>query len=316
MATLIAERAHTLTPYPQVRMRCIACQRNVSTLRCEACGYFTESRDGIVHALLPERAAHFQKFVQDYEHIRAQEGRGACDEAFYLSLPWCEQGRPNSGQWRIRAGSYRYLSRRILRSLGRGSRVLDLGAGNCWLSHRLARRGMQPVAVDLLTNREDGLGAAVHYRRHLREPIPRFQAEFTRLPFADSQFDAAIFNASLHYAEDVLATVREALRCVRPGGLVLILDTPWYAREASGDAMVAERQASFRKQYNTASDSLRSLEFLTPRRLAWLEQALSIRWREHRPWYGVAWALRPWKALLLGRRVPSRFRMYVARKPQ
>ncbi len=98
---------------------------------------------------------------------------------------------------------------------GEGGRILDLGAGNCWMSFRLALSGYRPVAVDLLTNDHDGLGAATHYRKHLNILFPRFQAEMEYLPFQGEQFDAIIFNASFHYSEDYEATLREALRCVK-----------------------------------------------------------------------------------------------------
>ena len=42
----------------------------------------------------------------------------------------------------------------------RALRILDLGAGNGWMSYRLALQGHLPIAVDLLTNDRDGLGAA------------------------------------------------------------------------------------------------------------------------------------------------------------
>jgi SAM-dependent methyltransferase len=196
---------------------------------------------------------------------------------------------------------------------GRGS-ILDLGAGNCWMSFRLALLGYGMVAVDLLTNENDGLGAAEHFHKHLPTPISRFQAEAAHLPFRDEQFDVIIFNASFHYAEDYEAALNEALRCLKPGGKVIISDTPWYSREESGKQMVAERHAAFRQRFGSASDSLKSQEFLTDERLQGLEDNCSIRWTIHRPWYGWRWALRPWIARLRGRREPSSFRMYVARK--
>jgi ubiquinone/menaquinone biosynthesis C-methylase UbiE len=196
----------------------------------------------------------------------------------------------------------------------RNGRILDLGAGNCWMSFRLALSGYRPIAVDLLTNDNDGMGAAKHFQRHLPAPIPRFQAELGRLPFQDEQFDAVIFNASFHYSEDYEVTLREALRCLKPYGSVIISDTPWYSKQESGEQMVTERQAAFKRSFGTASDSVISMEYLTNERLAHLAQALSITWTVHRPWYGMKWALRPWIAKLSSRREPSRFRIYVATK--
>jgi SAM-dependent methyltransferase len=297
-----------------IQLLCLRCKAEIDGLQCPYCEFRMETRDGIVHALLPERVVYYARFIAEYERIRAAEGRGSQSEDFYLALPHKDTSGRNSRQWEIRSRSYDFLIRHVLKPMqGRGS-ILDLGAGNCWMSFRLIRFGYSVVAVDLLTNANDGLGAAGHFRKHLSAPIPRFQAEVARLPFGDAQFDVILFNASFHYAEDYEATLCEALRCVKPGGKVIISDTPWYSREESGKEMVAERHAAFRHRFGTPSDSVKSLEFLTDERLKALEEKFSIRWTVHRPWYGWRWAMRPWVAKLRGRREPSRFRIYVARK--
>ncbi len=273
-----------------------------------------KEKDGIVLALAPDRLAYYAEFVADYERIRAAEGRGSGEKSYYLALPHTDTTGNNSAQWKIRARSYDCLIRRILNPLSDGETVLDLGAGNCWLSFQLARRGYRPVAVDLLTNSQDGLGAAIHYHHKLGWSFPRFQAELDCLPFQNGQFDAVIFNASFHYSENYEITLREALRCLKPDGLVVICDTPWYSREESGKQMVAERRVSFRNRFRTASDSVESQEYLTDERLRSLEELLSIRWTIYRPWYGWRWAMRPWVARLRKLREPSKFRIYVARK--
>ena len=297
-----------------VRVQCPRCRTALIGLSCMQCGLRMWTSNGIVHALPPERAAHFAPFMQDYEHIRAVEGRGSESQEFYLGLPYRDSSGRNSGQWHIRARSYDCLINHILKAPGRRRTVLDIGAGNCWMSFRLALLGYRPVAVDLLTNENDGLGAAVHYQDLLAELFPRFQAEITRLPFQDEQFDVVIFNASFHYSEDYEASLREAFRCLRRGGIVVISDTAWYSRVESGRKMVAERQAAFLQKYDTASDSIRSLEFLTDERLRALEEQLSIHWTTFSPRYGLKWAMRPLVARLRGRREPSRFRIYTARK--
>lgn len=271
---------------------------------------------GIVHALPPERAAHYARFMEDYERIRAAEGRGSESKDFYLGLPYKDVSGRNSKQWYIRARSYDYLLQHVLkRNLqSGGERILDLGAGNCWMSFRLALAGYCPYAVDLLANDRDGLGAAAQYQKYLPELFPRFQAEIARLPFQDEQFDAIIFNASFHYSEDYAATLREAFRCVKSNGMVIISDTPWYSSEESGRQMVSERRAVFFHRYGTASDSIRSLEYLTDERLRVLAEQLSIQWSIYSPHYGFKWAMRPLVAKLRRKREPSRFRIYVARK--
>jgi SAM-dependent methyltransferase len=303
--------------YWGIRLKCPRCRADLNALDCPLCGLRMQVDRGIVRAMSPDRVSHYARFMHDYERIRQAEGRASQQHDFYLGLPYDDLSGRNRNQWKIRARSYDYLIKRVL-NLNHtfdGRRILDLGAGNCWMSYRLALAGYNPVAVDLLTNEGDGLGAGEHFRKHLPAMFPRFQAELARLPFQDEQFDVAIFNASFHYAEDYSATLREALRCIKSGGMVVVSDTPWYSCEDSGNKMVSERSAAFVRQYGTPSDSIRSLEFLTDDRLRALEEALSVRWTIHSPRYGLRWAIRPLVAKLRNRREPSRFRIYVARKP-
>lgn len=304
------------TPERAIRLQCPRCRVNLTSLECQSCGLMLSITSGIVHALLPERAAHYARFIHDYEHIRAAEGRSSESDDYYLALPWQDCTGRNSRQWGIRAHTWQCLFRDVLGKAPRMDfrRILDIGAGNCWMSYRLALAGYTPCAVDLLTNNSDGLSAGARYEPYLQTAMQRFQAEMTRLPFQDGQFDAVIFNASFHYAEDAEAALGEALRCARIGGLVIVSDTPWYASERSGQRMVAEKQAVFLRRFGTASDSIQSFEYLTDERLRSLANKFTIQWRVITPWYGLRWAIRPVVAKLLNRREPSRFRIYIARK--
>lgn len=296
-------------------LQCPRCRNPIFDFNCIQCGFCIRQESGILHALPPERSVHFARFVEDYERIRDAEGRGSSDDSFYLALPYRDLSGKNQAQWHIRAHSFECLVEHVLRpQLSTHARILDLGAGNCWLSFRLSLEGYRPTAVDLLTNDRDGLGAAAHYRNFLPDFFPRFRAELTRLPFANEQFDAVVFNASFHYAEDEVAALREAFRCVRKGGIVAICDTPWYSCEESGRRMVSERRHNFIEKYGTASDSIESIEFLTNESLELLQERLDIQWSIYFPSYGLRWALRPVLAKLKGKREPARFCLYIARK--
>jgi SAM-dependent methyltransferase len=311
----------------QLRLRCPQCQAGMGNLGdrevgsalslvCHSCGYELREVDGIVNALTTERAAYFDQFMVEYRVVRASEGRGSDEPDYYLALPYRDLSGVNQSQWTIRAHTFRYLERVVLRNLESrheaGIDVLDLGAGNGWLSYRLALRGHRPVAIDLLTNDRDGLGAAFHFKGALPTLFPRFQAELDALPFEDSQFDLAIFNASFHYSENFQKTLAETVRCLRPGGGFIIADTPWYSREESGVRMLMERRAAFQERFGFPSDAINSLEFVTNERLRVLEREFGLRWQIHSPFYGLRWAMRPLIARMHGRREPSRFRIYLA----
>lgn len=315
----------------EIRIQCPRCLAMVTEqsrsrdnqaeqLLCTSCLFQILQRDGIWDALPPERASHYAAFIGDYEKIRAAEGRGSRNPEFYLALPDRDLSGRNQSQWNIRSRTYQCLVSRVLAPMEQcGSAplaILDLGAGNCWLSYRLALRGHRPIAVDLLLNPFDGLGAAGHYQLRVPHLFPRYRAELDRLPFADRQFDIAIFNASFHYSEDYNRTIAEALRCVRRPGKIIIADTPWYSRQHSGEAMLRERRAFFQAKYGFASDALPSQEFLTDERLESLQKTFGLRWNCLDPDYGMQWRLRPLIAKLRGRREPSRFRIYVAEVTQ
>ena len=303
------------TVWCEIHLQCPRCKVGIPELECLECGLQLRDIGGILHALPPERVVHYARFIEEYERIRNAEGRGSEGDDFYLGLPYNDSSGRNSHQWCIRAHTFDCLIQKILKPrLPSGAQILDLGAGNCWMSYRLALAGFRPVAVDLLTNSRDGLGAAEHYRNYLPEFFPRFRAEVAQLPFQNGQFDAVVFNASLHYADDYEAAVREALRCVKKHGLIVISDTPWYSNDMNGKRMVSERQSNFLRCYGTASASIESLEYLTDERLRTLESRLSIHWSIYFPSYGLSWAMRPFMSKLRNRREPARFRIYVAEK--
>jgi SAM-dependent methyltransferase len=283
---------------------------------CQYCKMTTQYRDGIWRALSPDRVHHYWKFIAEYEFIRAAEGRGSIQPEYYLSLPFKDISGGNSDQWRMRARTFRTIKQRILAPLAKLKKrplcILDLGAGNSWMSYRLAIQGHLPIAVDLLTNDRDGLGAAIHYITAVDPLFPRVQAELDRLPFPSAVFDLVIFNASFHYSENYERTFAEALRCTRPGGSIVIADTPWYAEEESGRRMVKEKHKRFSATYGFASNSIASLEYLTPDRLLRLQSMFGLEWGEIKPFYGIRWALRPLHAKLEGRRTPSQFHIFTA----
>jgi SAM-dependent methyltransferase len=264
--------------------------------------------------LVPEREVALARFMAEYETVRRGEGRGAADPAYYRALPFRDLSARFARDWKIRAASFRALVARVLTPLearlGRGAVALDLGAGAGWLAYRLAQRGYTVLAVDLQTNAQDGLGAHVHYDAAF---VP-VQAEFDRLPVADAVADLVVFNAALHYATDFLATLRETLRVLRPGGVVAIVDSPVYGDRASGERMVREREAAFTRRFGFPSNALPSEHYLTYARIAELGAALDLTWQITRPRHGLRFALRRWKTRLLRGRESAALPLIVGRK--
>ncbi len=278
-----------------------------SRQRCPRDGHVYEQCENIWRFLTPDRQAYYAPFMREYQIVRQAEQRGSPDAAYYRALPFQDVTGRFSHDWQIRAQSFRTLERGVARpleqELNRALHIVDLGAGNGWLSYRLAQCGYDVAAVDLLVNPSDGLGAYAYYDV-VFTPI---QADFDQLPFVEAQADLVIFNASLHYSANYETTLREALRVLRPNGRMVILDSPVYRSANSGAQMVREREAAFTQKYGFPSNALPSENYLTRQRLESLAQTLRVRWRFIRPFYGWHWALRPWKARLLRHREPAQF---------
>ena len=279
-------------------------QLSPDALHCDSDDLTFARVDGVWRFLLPERAETFSRFIRDYEAVRRFEGRGAADAAYYRNLPY----RP-SPDWKIRAKSFDafLMTLKVFeKSLG-SLRVLDLGAGNGWLSNRLSLRGHDVTAVDLTVNDFDGLGC---WRFYESKFLPA-QAEFDHLPVLDDSVDIVLFNASLHYSLDYKTTLTESLRALKDTGLLVILDSPVYRDPKSGQEMVRKRESQFTKQVGFASDNLRSENYLTYARLDDLARELGLTWKLITPFYNLRWTLRPWLAKLLGRREPAKFHVIV-----
>ena len=300
---------------------CPACrrpliERSPDRLRCPHDRVDYPRDRGIWRLLTRRRATESDRFLADYRRLRRDEGWGARDDAYYRALPFRDLTGRHIDIWRIRAASYRLLRQRVLT---RRRRIVDLGAGNGWLSWRLAEDDHSVAAVDLSDDDDDGLGAATAY------PEIRFlrvQASFDRVPLADGAFDLAIFNGSLHYAADLRHTLAEARRLVRRGGHVVIMDSPVYYRARSGEHMVRERRREWRKRYGPNFAAFPAAGFLTRGRLRHLGKSLGLRWRLHPLPLGWRWRLAPLAALVFslvplrgdGRREPARFPLIVGRR--
>ena len=288
-----------------------ACQAGHHDL-CEERIWRCEER--IWRFLPPTIDAQQQAFEHAYRQVRRREGWGSKDPSYYTSLPF----RDISGRWpeiwRVRAVSFRALERCVVAGAERRAtgplRIVDLGAGNGWLSHRLALRGHEVMAVDLSADPLDGLGAHVHYPEESNFlPV---QASFDHLPLSAAQVDLIVFNGSLHYSSNYRASLGEALRVLAPSGRLVIMDSPIYRHRRSGEAMMAEKEAELAR-HQSAADTKGTEGFLTYRELDRLQRDLGLAWQLHRPFYGVDWLLLPWKNRLLGRREPMRFRLIVGR---
>jgi SAM-dependent methyltransferase/spore maturation protein CgeB len=101
--------------------------------------------------------------------------------------------------------------------------VLDLGCSQGIAAILCARRGLRTVGVD----RDESLIATAHADRErkpasVRELVAFEPGDAARLRFSDDSFDTVLIGELLQHAEDLEEVLGEAVRVVRPDGIVAI----------------------------------------------------------------------------------------------
>jgi SAM-dependent methyltransferase len=114
--------------------------------------------------------------------------------------------------------------------------VADIGCGDGYLTIETARWARRVVAVD--RSREVLARARELAARRGAGNITWKRGELEALPLDDRSVDVALLSQALHHAEHPQVAVAEAVRILRPGGRVLVLDL-----RTHGESWVRERLA-------------------------------------------------------------------------
>jgi SAM-dependent methyltransferase len=278
-------------------------------MACMRCARIFEQRDRVWRFLAPHREAQLEPFARQYRLVREREGRHHVSPAYYRMLPNVTADDPQARDWRIRQETYRHLLGHVLAGCEQPSSVLDLGAGNAWLSHRLAALGHHVVAVDAIEDDADGLGVVRHYET----PIVAVQADFDALPLAAGQFDVVVFNGSLHYAPDPAATLAHARAMLNGTGTLVVMDSPMFVDDSDGAAMVADGVRRLAHEFGLYEAAPAGRGYLTFSALDATASRLRLA-SEFVPSRGpLAWRMRRQLARVRLGRQPAAFGLWVAR---
>jgi len=113
-------------------------------------------------------------------------------------------------------------ARAVSRLVEPGLRVLDVGTGTGILAIELARLGLGVVAVDHSSPMLDAARAKIEQAGV--ESVELRRGDAGALPLEDAEVDAALAHMVLHYLPSPAVAVREMARCVKPGGVVVVVD--------------------------------------------------------------------------------------------
>ena len=100
--------------------------------------------------------------------------------------------------------------------------VLDMGCGAGHASFVAAAQVGQVTAYDLSSQMLEVVAGAAR-EKELNNIVTR-QGYAEKLPFADATFDVVITRYSAHHWHDVGQALREIVRVLKPGGMLIVMD--------------------------------------------------------------------------------------------
>ncbi len=248
--------------------------------------------EGIIHLMTNDEEAAAEPLVQSYEQVRRDERWGGDD----LDLPF--HPKRHRDIWWIRQRTFSTFESLAIK-FQRGV-ALDVGAGNCWMTRYLARWGFDAIALDMNTSSLDGLCAGQKFIDE-GDRFLRVRARMERLPFISNRIRLLAFNASFHYVGDFRAALSEFERVLAPGGIIAIIDTPFYRNAADGERMMAERAEEFRRKYGMPEALARRSRYLTFRELGGLADSIHLKPRLYPVWPGFRRKYEELRSSVLGR---------------
>lgn len=217
-----------------MRLRCPICHESlpIETLMCANGHVFSRTSDDIRNLLPPELSARLEAIGCYREKIRAQ-----------LPTITDYEGLPNSlaeshFEWRGRVQSLSMIKRLIQKYQPKS--FLEIGGWNGWLTHHLAGYGAV-TSADFFADSHDGLGAMTHYQARWN----RIQMDITDLTILDGQVGMVIINNGAHLLKNPLQTIRQAQDLVAKGGVLIILEMPFYRNPVQRIAQLASIEAQF-----------------------------------------------------------------------
>ncbi len=184
-----------------------------------------------LNSLYVKNNVHFLTAVQSdfsdlYIAVRTKEQR-ILTVAQIQSLPYLDALSPNATEWKLRQKSTsRFID--YLKSKKAPLSILDIGCGNGWFSHLLAKVSPLSHVIGLDVNTDELFQASKIFNR---QNLNYAYGNIFNLNAFEGQFDCITLNACVQYFSDfdhLFATLKSFLN---PLGEIHIIDSPFYLQK-------------------------------------------------------------------------------------
>lgn len=279
---------------PPAWLGCPVCQgpltQTETGLHCPADALDFPLQDGIYRLLAPETEAAAMAYAEAYRQQREAQGWPALTPSEMIALPEKAPGGWDSLYWPVRRQSYEALLAWLEEAefeAGAPLRTVVMGAGFGWLAGRLATRGHQVVALDLSVDDAFGLGALRDAAAAFETQPILVQGDMEQPPLQPGQVDLLVYSASVHYAVDLQRCLATSEALLRPGGALIINDTP----VLTGDFTALPREEGQAPRRGRQLPLAELKQALTDAGFEFEIRQISRGWR---------WSLRQWRIRFFG----------------
>ncbi|MCO6450273.1 MAG: methyltransferase domain-containing protein [Caldilineales bacterium] len=224
-----------------MRLLCPECRQSLGDDLCCAESHCYGYENGVLRLLTNDFAAQLDEFTANVGRFRQADGARLIALEQYETLP--ESLAAVDFQWRLRSYDLAVV-RKVAGERG-GLSVLDVGAWNGWLSHRLTLLGHHVTAVDYFADVRDGLGASKYYSTRFLT----IQMDLLDLGVLTQPFDLIILNRCLQFQPDPLAFVESTAALLVPDGILLALGLEFFFDSSQKQMQVDELAERVRSDF-------------------------------------------------------------------
>ena len=195
-----------------------------------------------IHVFLEQGLAdRLFTFLPVFKQFRTDRKERYTDASVYPQLPFVNF---DTGMWKLRALDLELINSQLKEKPD--SDILEIGAWNGWLTHRLTQAGHSLTAIDFFEDEFDGLGAKRHYEN---APWTSIQMDTEALHVFEKKFDVILFNRCISYFTDIVGCLEKAQKLLAPGGKIIITGIHVIQEKEKYAAHYEALRASFQEEY-------------------------------------------------------------------
>ena len=193
-------------------------------LRCSNCDIYFETIAG-----MPDLRTHADRYMslnqerQKAKRLASKKNCNSLEEltrAYYAITADVNVTRREQFVRHILGANYRGLA--LLEQLPRNGSILEVGCGTGGFLAAAIESGRNAIGIDIASRWLVVAQKRLQPFLYFRNQHAIYPACVEKMPFADASFEIIVADSLLEHLEDPISAVREMLRVLKPGGMLLI----------------------------------------------------------------------------------------------